>query len=112
VEVVAATPVASLVRSNQLLRLLESASGTFAQWSLGVAVATAAAELHLPGVPSVLAEHTLHLCACSQTSKEITQIRSDSTVFQHKERCIENLHNTKQLIILTDSFSDKGQLLR
>jgi hypothetical protein len=35
-------------------------------------VATAAAKLHLPGVPAVLAEHALHLCACSQTSVEPT----------------------------------------
>jgi hypothetical protein len=54
-----------------LLRLLGSASGTFAQWSSGVAVATAA-ELHLPGVPAVPAEHALHLYACSQTSVEST----------------------------------------
>jgi hypothetical protein len=39
-----------------------------------VAVATAAAELHLPGVSTVLAEHALHLCAYSQTSVEITHI--------------------------------------
>jgi hypothetical protein len=27
--------------------------------------------------------------------------------FQHKKRCMENLHNTEQLIIFTDNFSDK-----
>jgi hypothetical protein len=37
------------------------------------------AKLHLPGVPAVLAEHALHLCACSQTSVEITHI-SDLTL--------------------------------
>jgi hypothetical protein len=79
VGVAAAAPAASLLRSDQLLGLLESASGTFAQWSSVVAVATATAELHLPGVPAVLAEHALHLCACSQTSVEITHI-SDLTL--------------------------------
>jgi hypothetical protein len=39
---------------------------------IGVAVATAAAELPPPGVPAVLAKHVLHLCACSQTSVEST----------------------------------------
>jgi hypothetical protein len=78
VGVVAAAPAASLLRSDQLLGLLESTSGTFAQWSTGVAVATAA-ELHLPGVPAVLAEHALYLCACFQTSVEITHI-SDLTL--------------------------------
>jgi hypothetical protein len=72
--VAAAAPAASLLKSTQLLGLLESASRTFAQWSSVVAVATAAAELHLPGVPVVLAEHALHLYACSQTSVEITHI--------------------------------------
>jgi hypothetical protein len=47
------------------------------------------AELHPPGVPAVPAEHALHLCACSQTSVEITHIRSDSAVFQHKKRYME-----------------------
>jgi hypothetical protein len=65
---------ASLLKSNQLLGLLESASRTFAQWSSVVAVANAAAELHLPRVPAVLAEHAWHVCACSQTSIEITHI--------------------------------------
>jgi hypothetical protein len=67
-------PTASLLRSDQLLGLLGSASGTFAQWSSGVAVANAAAELPPLGVPTVLAEHASHLCACSQTSIEITHI--------------------------------------
>jgi hypothetical protein len=71
--VAAAAPAASLLKSDQLLGLLGSASGTFAQWSSGVAVATVA-ELHLPGVPAVLAKHAFHLCACSQTSIEITHI--------------------------------------
>jgi hypothetical protein len=35
-------------------------------------VATAAVGLHPPRVPAVLAEHTLHLCACSHTSVEST----------------------------------------
>jgi hypothetical protein len=43
--VAAAAPTASLLRSDQFLGLLGSASGTFAQWSSGVAVANAAAEL-------------------------------------------------------------------
>jgi hypothetical protein len=72
--VATAAPAASLLGSNQLLGLLESASGTFAQWSSGVAVANAAAELPPLGVPAVLAEHASHLCACSQTSIEITHI--------------------------------------
>jgi hypothetical protein len=42
-------------------------------------VATAAAELHLPRVPAVLAKHALHLCACSQTYVEITH-KSDLTL--------------------------------
>jgi hypothetical protein len=76
--VAAAAPAASLLRSNQLLGLLESASGTFAQWSSVVAMATAA-ELHLPGVPAVPTEHALHLCACSQAFVEITHT-SDLTL--------------------------------
>jgi hypothetical protein len=64
VGVAAATLAASLLKFDQFLGLLGSASGTSTQWSSGVAVATAA-ELHLPGVPAVLAEHALHLCACS-----------------------------------------------
>jgi hypothetical protein len=78
VGVAAAAPAASLLRSNQLLGLLGSASGTSTQWSSGVVVATAA-ELHLRGVPAVLAEHALHLCAYSQTSVESTHI-SDLTL--------------------------------
>jgi hypothetical protein len=42
-------------------------------------MATAAAELHLPGVPAVSAEHALHLYACSQTSVESTHT-SDLTL--------------------------------
>jgi hypothetical protein len=41
---------------------------------LGVEVANAAAVLLPLGVPAVLAEHATHLCACSQTSIEITHI--------------------------------------
>ena len=78
VEVAAAAPAASLLGSAQLLGLLESASGTFSQWSSGVVVATAA-ELHLLGAPAVLVEHASHLCACSQTSVETTHI-SDLTL--------------------------------
>jgi hypothetical protein len=63
----AAAPTASLLRSDQLLGLLGSASGTFAQWSSRVAVANAAAELPPLGVPAVLAEHASHLYACSHT---------------------------------------------
>jgi hypothetical protein len=74
VGVAAAAPAASLLESDQLLGLLVSASGTSAQWSSVVVAATAAAGLHPPGVPAVLAEHALHLCACSQTSIEITHI--------------------------------------
>jgi hypothetical protein len=72
--VAAAAPAAWLLRSDQLPRLLGSASRTFAQWSSGVAVANAAAELLPLGVPAVLAEHASHLYACSQTSVEITHI--------------------------------------
>jgi hypothetical protein len=61
-----------------LLVLLESASRTSAQWSSGVVVATAA-ELHLPRVPTVPAEHALHLYVCSQTSVESTHT-SDLTL--------------------------------
>jgi hypothetical protein len=78
VGVAAVVLAASLLKSNQLLGLLESASETFAQWSSVVAVATTA-ELHLPRVPAVLAEHALHLCACSQTSVESTHT-SDLTL--------------------------------
>jgi hypothetical protein len=37
-------------------------------------VANAAAGLLPLGVPAVQAEHASHLCACSQTSVEITHI--------------------------------------
>jgi hypothetical protein len=76
-----------------------------------VAVANAVAGLLPLGVPAVQAEHASHLCACSQTSVEITHIyfKSDSAVFQHKKRCIENLRSTEQLTIFTDSFSDKEE---
>jgi hypothetical protein len=86
--VAAAAPAALLLRSDQLLGLLGSASGTFAQWSSGVAMATAA-ELPPPGVPAAPAEHAFHLCAYSQTSVESTHIRSDPAVFQHKKRYME-----------------------
>jgi hypothetical protein len=104
-----ATPAAWLLRSDQLPGLLGSASRTFAQCSLVAAVANATAGLPPLGVPAVQVEHALHLCACSQTSVEITYIyiKSDSTVFQHKKRCIENLHSTGQVTIFTDIFSDK-----
>jgi hypothetical protein len=73
--VVAAAALATLLlRSVRLPQLLESASRTFAQWSSGVAVANAAAGLPPLGVPTVQAEHASHLCACSQTSVEITHI--------------------------------------
>jgi hypothetical protein len=72
--VAAAALVASLLGSDQLPGLLESASGTFAQWSSVVAVANVAAVLPPLGVPAVLAEHASHLCACSQTSVEVTHI--------------------------------------
>jgi hypothetical protein len=78
VGVAAATPVASLLRSDQSLGLLGSALGTSAQWSSEVAVATAV-ELHLPRVPAALSEHVVHLGACSQTSVESTHI-SDLTL--------------------------------
>jgi hypothetical protein len=78
VGVAAAAPAASLLRSDQLLGLLGSASGTSAQWSSGVTVATVA-ELHLPKVPAVLAEHALHLGACFQTSVESIH-KSDLTL--------------------------------
>jgi hypothetical protein len=72
--VAAAAPAASLLGSDQLPGLLESASRTFAQWSSMVAEANAAAGLPPLGVPAVLAEHDSHLCACSQTFVEITHI--------------------------------------
>jgi hypothetical protein len=79
VVVAAAEPAASLLMSNQLPELPEFASRTSAQWSSGVAVANAAAELPPPGVPVALAEHASHLCACSQTSVETIHI-SDLTL--------------------------------
>jgi hypothetical protein len=72
--VAAAAPAASLLGSDQLSGLLESASGTFAQWSSGVAVANAVVGLPPLGVPAVLVGHASHPCACSQTSIEITHI--------------------------------------
>jgi hypothetical protein len=64
-------------------------------------VANAVAGLPPLGVPNVLAEYASHLYTCSQTSVEITHIyiNSDSAVFQHKKRCIENLHSTEQMTI-------------
>jgi hypothetical protein len=109
VVVAAAAPTAFLLKSDQLLELLGSASRTFAQWSSGVAVANAVAELPLPGVPAALAEHASHLCACSQTSVETTHIKSDSAVFQHKKKIYRKLHSIEQLIIFTDNFSDKEE---
>jgi hypothetical protein len=88
--VVVATPAALLLRSDQLLGLLESASGTSAQLSSRVAVATAA-ELPPPRVSAAPAEHALHHGACSQTSVESTHtsnltlqyfsIRKDMEIF-------------------------------
>jgi hypothetical protein len=72
--VATATPAAWLVMSVQFPGLLGSASRTFARWSSVVAVANAAVGLLPLGVPAVQAEHALHLCACSQTSIEITHI--------------------------------------
>jgi hypothetical protein len=74
VVVAAAAPAALLLKSDQFPELPRSASRTFAQWSSRVAVANAAAGLPPLGVPAVLAEHASHLCACSQTSIEITHI--------------------------------------
>jgi hypothetical protein len=77
--VAAVEPAASLLMSDQLPKLLGSASRTSAQWSSGVAMANVAAELPLPGVPATMAEHASHLCACSQTSVETIHI-SDLTL--------------------------------
>jgi hypothetical protein len=77
VGVTAAAPTALLLKSGQLLGLLGFASGTSAQWSSGVAVATAA-ELPPPGVLVAPAEHVFHPCVYSQTSIESTHI-SDLT---------------------------------
>jgi hypothetical protein len=60
--VAAAALAALLLRSDQLPRLLGSASGTFAQWS---SVANVVVGLPPLGVPAVQAEHASHLCACS-----------------------------------------------
>jgi hypothetical protein len=79
VGVAAAALAASLLKSDQLPKLLGSTSRTSAQWSSGVAVANAAAGLPPPRLPAVLAEHASHLCACSQTSVETTHI-SDLTL--------------------------------
>jgi hypothetical protein len=78
VRVVVAAPAASLLRSDQSLGLLRSASGTSAQWSSRVVVATAV-ELHLPRGLAAPAEHALHLGTCPQTSVESTHI-SDPTL--------------------------------
>jgi hypothetical protein len=69
--VAAAALAALLLWFDQSIGLLESASGTSAQQSSMVAVATAA-ELPPPRVPTAPAEHALHLGACSQTSVEST----------------------------------------
>jgi hypothetical protein len=79
VVVAAAELAASLLMSDQLPELPESASRTSAQWSSGVAVANAAVGLPPLGVPAALAEHASHLCACSQTLVVITHI-SDLTL--------------------------------
>jgi hypothetical protein len=78
VGVAAAAPTALLLRSDQSLGLLGSASGTSTQWLSGVAVVITT-ELHLPGVPAAPTEHALHLCACSQISVECTH-KSDLTL--------------------------------
>jgi hypothetical protein len=70
---VAAAPAALLLKSDQLLGLLGFVSGTLAQWSSGMAVATAA-ELPPPEMPAAPTKHTIHLCVCSQTSVENTHI--------------------------------------
>jgi hypothetical protein len=79
VVVVAAELAASLLMSDQSPELPGSASRTSAQWSLGVAAATAATGLLPLGLPVVQTEHALHLYACSQTSVGITHI-SDLTL--------------------------------
>jgi hypothetical protein len=78
VRVVDAAPAALLLKSDQLLGLLGFASGTSAQWSSGVAVATAV-ELPPPVVPAAPVEHAFHLYACFQTSVESTHT-SDLTL--------------------------------
>jgi hypothetical protein len=79
VVVTAAELATSLLMSDQLPELPWSASRTSAQWSSRVAVANATTELPPLGVPAALAEHVSYLCACSQTSVEITHI-SDLTL--------------------------------
>jgi hypothetical protein len=79
VGVAAAEPAATLLMSDQLPELPGSASRTSAEWSSGVAVANAATELPPLRMPTTLAEHASHLCACSQTFVEITHI-SDLTL--------------------------------
>jgi hypothetical protein len=66
VGVVVVAPAALLLESGQSLGLRGSALETSVQWSLGVAVATAA-RVPPPGVPAPI-EHTFHLYACCQTS--------------------------------------------
>jgi hypothetical protein len=61
VVVAAAEPAASLLMSDQLPEMPGSASKTSAQWSSGVAVTNAAAELPPLGVPAALAELASHL---------------------------------------------------
>jgi hypothetical protein len=93
-----------------LPELLGSASRTFAQWSLVVAVANAAAGLPPLGVPAIQAKHARTFApVLRHLQKSHTYIKSDSAVFQHKKRCIENLHSTEQMTIFTDSFSDKEE---
>jgi hypothetical protein len=78
VGVAATAPAVLLLRSDQSIGLLGSASGTSTQCSSRVAVETAA-ELPPPEVPASRAEHAFHLCACSQTSIESTH-KSDLTL--------------------------------
>jgi hypothetical protein len=79
VVVAAVELAASLLMSDQFPELPGYASRTSAQWSSGVAVANAAAELPPLGLPAALAEHASHLCVCSQTFVGITHI-SDLTL--------------------------------
>jgi hypothetical protein len=104
VVVAGAEPAASLLMSDQLP---EFASRTSAQWSSGVAVANAVAELPPPRVPVALAEHASHLCALfSDICRNHTHIRSDSAIFHHKKRYTKIFI---ALIILTNNFSDKEE---
>jgi hypothetical protein len=93
VGVATAALVASLLMSDQLPELPEFASRTSAQWSSGVAVANAAAELPPPGVPAALAEHASHLCAYSQTSVETIHI-SDLTLHSFSIR--KDIHKSSK----------------